>query len=259
VHRSCLNEWRAVSPNAASFSQCDVCQADYQLELKSTGIDCSRYKFAFLVSRDFLILFTFLNAMTTLFSVLIWLIDGARARDDIYGYLDLKPPPHLFTDWLSGWLLFFFILGLFGIFASIMKLCNCLCCSEPTRPTYDTYNYGFGGYYFYFCWVPYPMDYGHHSQHSSVYGCCGNCGSCNCGGGSLNCGGGDVKGGEGLIIVLIVIVILIIAIGLIVGVVLIIAFGVQVVQKHVHVLRAREKAGQWVVVDLASDVEIAVN
>ena len=98
-----------------------------------------------------------------------------------------------------------------------MKLCNCLCCGEPTKPTYDSYNYGmslflcpkherltnvagFGGYYFYMCWMPYPIDYGGHYHHHGWYGGCGNCGNCgncncNCHGG--NCSSGDVKGGGG--------------------------------------------------------------
>jgi len=259
VHRSCLDEWRAVSPNAASFSRCDVCNAEYKMELKTTGMDCSTCKFAFLISRDFLIFLVLLNGLTTLFSVLVWLIDGERLRDKLYEYVGVPEPPHLVTDWLAGWAVLLFFLGLFGIFASIMKLCNCLCCGEPTKPTYDSYNYGFGGYYFYMCWMPYPIDYGGHYHHHGWYGGCGNCGNCNCNCHGGNCSSGDVKGGgDGLIVLLLVVVLLIIIIGLVVGIFLIILFGMRVVGKHIHVLRTRERAGQWIVCDLA-DAECGIN
>jgi len=252
VHRSCLDEWRAVSPNTSSFSQCDVCHFDYQMTYDEPCFDWGPIKFTFLISRDFLILLAIVNTVTTLFSVLLYLINALPVEEDAFNYLNLPILPDIVMYWIAGWLLFFFCLGIFGIVVGFMWICNCLtCCTAPEKPTYHSYHYGWGGYYFYAFWWPYPITYDNYHHHNYSGGGCGNC---NCSGGSCsvgNCNGGGGGGNDsGLLVVLLIIVIVIIVVGIIVGVILIILFGIRVADKHIHVLRARHKAGHWIVTDL---------
>eukprot|EP01089_Gocevia_fonbrunei_P009547 TRINITY_DN2187_c0_g1_i1.p1 TRINITY_DN2187_c0_g1~~TRINITY_DN2187_c0_g1_i1.p1 ORF type:complete len:311 (-),score=36.70 TRINITY_DN2187_c0_g1_i1:23-955(-) len=255
VHRSCLDEWRAVSPNPTSFAHCDVCQFEYQLIYEGEGgCDWQKIKFSFLVTRDFLLLFLIINTITSLCSLFIWAVDKDYVqRDQLCKYLHLGSPPHLLINWVSGWAFFFFCLGIMAIFYSLLKCCGCLDCGKESRGyTHDTYNYnGFGVYYCWFCWYPGPT-------YNS--GSCGSCGLCGCGnctgssGNSTNCSGGDCKVDDagGLVALLVVIVILIIIIGAIVGILLVVLFGMAVAKRHVYVLNQRAKAGRYVVADLST-------
>jgi uncharacterized membrane protein len=245
VHRSCLNEWRAVSPNPTSFSQCDVCGYEYELEYQEEGgFDWSKLKFAFLLSRDFLIFFAIINAVATLCSLFMWGVDRNRERDKFFTDVLHWSPPHLFIDWVYGWALFFFVIGLLSIFLGIAKFCNCFvgCCDTPTH---STYNYGWGGYYCYVCWIPDPAPTG---------GSCGtcSCNDCNVGHCHGDCGGGDCKdGAAALLVILIIIIIAIIVIGVVVAVFLGVTLGMRIVARHLHVLQNRHRAGQFLVVDLS--------
>ncbi|KAL6064679.1 CYSTM domain-containing protein [Balamuthia mandrillaris] len=234
VHRRCLNEWRAVSPNPTSFSRCDVCHQDYQMEFVGESKGCPKCYFAFLLSRDFLVFFLSINLFAFLCSLFLWGVDRDRARDKVFTeWLDWANPPPLFLDWLYGWLLFFFIVGILSIMAAIMAWLDLCCC---TPPTYSTYNYGWGGYYCWVCYVP-PSNGGSDCD-------CGGCSGCD----------GDCNGNNdgSILIVLAVIVIIIIVVGLIVATVMGVMLGIRIVKRHWHVLHARREAGSWQVVDLAS-------
>jgi len=258
VHRKCLDQWRAVSPNAESFYTCDICHRDYQLQYQEVR-NCSTYKFAFYVSRDFIIFFILVNIITTLLSVIIWGIDRDRERDKIFYEVKLSTPPSLFVDWLYGWAALFFLLGIFGILYALAKFCGCLknCCNQP--PTHNTYYYGCDYYYCFLCYYPTPVN----SGGTSCGDCsnCGNCGNTNCdgcsGGNCGNCGGGG-GGGDGgdalaiLLIIFLVIVIIIILIGVAVAIILLIMLGIRTVSRHLHYLQQKQKAGSYVVVDLSA-------
>eukprot|EP01087_Luapelamoeba_hula_P023266 TRINITY_DN851_c1_g1_i1.p1 TRINITY_DN851_c1_g1~~TRINITY_DN851_c1_g1_i1.p1 ORF type:complete len:362 (-),score=15.86 TRINITY_DN851_c1_g1_i1:34-1119(-) len=260
VHRSCLDEWRAVSPNPLSFDHCDICRTPYEMEFvgeKEAG--CPRLLFAFLLTRDFLIFALIVNAVATLCSVLVWAGDSHRQRDLLFDKIHWSGAPHLLIDWFYGWVAFFFVIGLMGIIFGLGTMCGLCCCSSSSRksPTYDTYYYGSG---WYFCFWPSPYyDYGDYGAHA--HSCCGACycgdgsccGDCSCGHcsggcGHCNCGGMD---GSGLLLVLLVVVILIVCIGFIVGMVFMVMYGIKVVKAHIHILEYRFKAGQWRVKDLS--------
>merc|ERR1712232_1243360 len=192
------------------------------------GMDCTKLKFTLLISRDFAVFFLGLNVLVILCSLILWGADRQRERDILFTkYLHWSHPPHLLIDYVCGWLLFLFTVGLISILYFTAWFCGWLCC-DPDPPTYDTYNYGFGGYYCYFCWFP-TWDVSSHHHHQHLCGHCGAVGSC----GDCNCKGND---GTALLVILVVIVILIILLGLIVLIGMTIVLGSRVVKQHAHVL-----------------------
>eukprot|EP01088_Endostelium_zonatum_P004330 TRINITY_DN15559_c0_g1_i2.p1 TRINITY_DN15559_c0_g1~~TRINITY_DN15559_c0_g1_i2.p1 ORF type:complete len:111 (+),score=24.77 TRINITY_DN15559_c0_g1_i2:39-371(+) len=54
VHRECLNQWRAVSPDPKSFSICDVCHTTYQLEyIPDEEVCCANWRYHFYCEEAF--------------------------------------------------------------------------------------------------------------------------------------------------------------------------------------------------------------
>merc|ERR1711916_30767 len=62
VHRSCLDQWRSVSPRMDSFYKCDLCQTSYVFDMKEEGEGgASKCRFYSLVARDCFAVFLALN------------------------------------------------------------------------------------------------------------------------------------------------------------------------------------------------------
>ncbi|ELR17039.1 zinc finger, C3HC4 type (RING finger) domain containing protein [Acanthamoeba castellanii str. Neff] len=250
VHRGCLDRWRAVSTNSTSFSRCDLCHADYQMDYRAEGASvCEGLKVASWITLDFTLFILAVNAAAALCSLLVWAVDRDRQRDRIFSEaMHVSVPPALVVDWLFGWLAFFFVLGVLGLCYAIGRWCCGVSCDAGTccyGPSYSPY-YGHGDCYFYWCFVP---DFSCHStahHHSSDCGSCGSCGGCgNC---NMDCKGD----GEALLIILAVVVILLILLGFFIGIGLAIMVGVKMVKRRMDVIHNKYKAGQWVVLDLTA-------
>lgn len=156
VHRRCLDEWRAISPNPDSFHRCDVCKTEYVFKEVPVKYDCCdpRVNTAFLIMLDFLVVFVIWQIMVLFCTLLVWLCDWNRVRDKYFP----EGAPKFGIDYLGGLLLFFFILGIFGIIIGTMKLFQWMCSSgskEPVNYTYDTYPY----YNTWEIWVIYIWKY----------------------------------------------------------------------------------------------------
>jgi len=244
VHRSCLNQWRAVSHNSESFYNCDVCKFEYVIKTKLVNEHAARCKFTLLVMRDFIGILAAVQLVIFLFAGIVFLCDWDRERDQIF--------PHGWSkvsiDYVCGICTMFFLLGLYGCFLAL-KWC---CCESKESSasqyhhTYSTYPYGWGYYYIWF-W-PSPGGYN---------GCTCDCGNCNTSGSS--CGGGncDTKGDSSILVVLGIIVLVIIAIGAVVGIVLMTVVVSRIIQRHIHVLRMLRIAESSEVVDLEKEPLVA--
>lgn len=244
VHRSCLNEWRAVSPNPRSFTHCDICGTEYQMRFEKKGRALAEAKFAFLIIRDFTIALLINQVLVLLCSVFIW---GIQLTDPT-PFVDAgwDHPPVWFVAYIYGWLFFFFMLGCFGLVSGVLWLCGCCdgsLCGRRGATTYDTYNYGWTGYYFWFFYFPSPSTHYHHNHHHIGGLSSTDCSGCDCKGNS------DV--GDGLLYVLIALVVLIIILGIVFALVLTVLIAYFIVTRHWRVLRQRHNAGRWVVDDLS--------
>jgi len=232
VHRTCLDEWRAVSRNPRSFSHCDVCGFEYRTEFVSQDCDCSKLKYGLVVTRDALIFLAVINGIQLLLSLFLWGVDRDHTLDHFFSDRLNINMPHFVAAYIFGWPLFFFVVGLFGISMGIAHSCG-LC----TPATHSTYNYGYGSHYCFFCFWP----------------------SCNCPGGGGNCSGRDCNCSgskdckEGLGVVLLVIVVVVIVIGLIIAIAFTVYIFYVIITRHFHILHQRHLAGQWVVKDLSNE------
>jgi len=186
VHRSCLDAWRAYSPNESSFTHCDVCHYEYRFR-ERPDLRASRiWRFAMYVARDFIGAMVIVQCVIALLALICW---GADKKSGVL--LHVFPVTWQPIAVYYVWGLFFFSLcaAIYGFMLGIYW-----CCADTSqtrrssRVTYDTYPYYWG--YYYWWWYPYPGTYG---------GCCPIC-DCSCGGGHghgacctcgcpTNCGG----------------------------------------------------------------------
>jgi hypothetical protein len=99
-----------------------------------------RVNTAFLIMLDFVVVFVIWQIMVLFCTLLVWLCDWNRVRDKYFS----PDAPHFGIDYLCGLLLFFFVLGIFGIIIGTIKLFQWMCSSgskEPVNYSYDTYPY----------------------------------------------------------------------------------------------------------------------
>eukprot|EP01112_Ceratiomyxa_fruticulosa_P011870 TRINITY_DN3265_c0_g1_i4.p1 TRINITY_DN3265_c0_g1~~TRINITY_DN3265_c0_g1_i4.p1 ORF type:complete len:335 (+),score=43.65 TRINITY_DN3265_c0_g1_i4:733-1737(+) len=253
VHRQCLNDWRAFSPNPSSFTTCDVCHFPYVLKNEPGEKECaSRLRFGLYITRDLLGVTLLFQAIVVLLAFFVHLIDSNKDRATFF-------PENwslLSVDYVCGLLTFFFFLGIYGIIFSIYWCCSGSSSSSSSSRsynyvTYDTYPYNWGFYYYWF-WLPPGPGVGN-------VGCCpccystaacptGTCDNAHCG--NLKCGDGDSSVyGIGLLIVLG----LIITIGVIVGLVFLSILVSRIFHRHIHILRKVRDARKLVVADLEAE------
>jgi len=248
VHRSCLNSWRAVSPNVSSFTNCDVCGSAYVFK-ERPDLRASRVRrFVLYFARDFLGAMIIVQAIVALFSVIVWGFD--KSSDTLLHVFPSSWHP-LSVYYVWGLFVFSLCAALYGFILGIY-----MCCSSPTSKgaiTYNTYPYGWG-YYYIWC-GPYPGTYGgccpacdcsNHGHH----GCCGGCGGCACSSpGCGGCGGSsDSNGGAMGTLALIVLIV-----GVVIGFIVMVVIATVVVRKHVQILRKYQDAREMEVVDLEKE------
>jgi len=251
VHRDCLNTWRSVSPNPASFSRCDICHEHYYMRRKSLGAG-PYAKMIFGMLRDiFLVILVVALIIAIPGGCIAGLEYATHFMDDLISDSDavevITNP--VFDIFVWGAAFDCFIIGLcgigYGIAKCIGKTCEtCCCCPVGERAntyyTYNTYSYHSTipswWWWYVFLSPPRSMDpccccccccmdccsCEHHHHHGGGYGNCSgctcDCGNCDCDCKDCNCGGCDCGGGNsdcgdaGAILLVIVIVIVIIII-----------------------------------------------
>jgi len=244
VHRSCLNQWRAVSPNPNSFTHCDVCGFEYLLKEPHEHKTLSRkMKFVFLVTRDFLSVLTVMQLIICLFGLIVWGIDKNRGRDAFFPG-NWSP---FSIDYVCGLLAFFFLLGVYGVIVGMYY-----CCCEQGHHDVTAYNYPyFWGYYYIWFW-PYPSN-------TTCCPCCyvADCHSCFACNGCGDCNVGSGDGNNSLMAILLVVVIVVIVIGAIVGIVFATIIFSKIVHRHMHIVKKLDEANSREVVDVIEHVQPA--
>jgi len=245
VHRSCLNAWRAYSPNESSFTHCDVCHFEYRFK-ERPDLRASRIgRFVMYVARDFIGAMIIVQGIIALLATICW------AADKSSGTL-LRVFP---TTWNTlavyyVWGLFFFSLcaAIYGFILGIYW-----CCADTSRTrksqsvTYDTYPYFWG--YYYWWWYPYPGTYG---------GCCpcdcycagghGHTGCCTCACPSCGDCGGHCESKDNNAMGLLAIVVLVV--GIVIGVIVCTVIAALIIRNHMKILRRKQDAREMEIVDL---------
>jgi len=111
--------------------------SDFFMEYRGEdGKTCALIQMVSWITLDFVIFILAINFLSTLCSLFVFAVDHGRARDQLFPeWLGVSAPPHLVVDWLFGWLLFFFLLGLLGL---IITCCS-FCCRSSGSPTDISY------------------------------------------------------------------------------------------------------------------------
>jgi len=256
VHRSCLNNWRAVSPNENSFTNCDVCGTKYVFR-ERPDLRASRIRrFVLYFARDFLGAMLIVQAVIALLSTIAWGVDkdsGTMLRV----FPSTWHPVAVYYVW--GLFIFSLCAALYGFILGIY-----MCCSSDKSSTsgssggiyYNTYPYGWG-YYYIWCW-PYPGNYGgccpacDCSTHGHQ-GCCGGCGGCACHspgscGSCGSSGGSDTNNSAMGTLALVVLIV-----GVVIGFIVMVVIATVIIRKHVKILRRYQDAREMEVVDLSKE------
>jgi len=284
VHRNCLDTWRSVSPNAESFSRCDVCLQKYLFRIHEESRTWSNVKFALLVFRDLFACILVVNLVIIALGSLVYLADPEAQIGKWIPSFRLAP-----VDWPNtaraaiviyegGGLFFLFLLGIFGSIYSCYLCMNRQTVQQRRQSSLHYNNYPYTSYtgndcYFVYCNC---VDYSHHHTHPCCTCCYANC-CCPGGGhgapamghvvgggahighvggcGNCNCSGGDCKG-DGmhiLLILLLIVVVIIILLGLFFGIIACVVGTTRIMNNHIHVLNNRRKVAVFEVLDLATE------
>lgn len=275
VHRRCLDTWRMVSQNPDSFYKCDICHTEYQFEQNkkmnsASSVWCSYMKYGFLVTFDISLIVAVWQAIVVTFAVIVHFADVENQR------MKRFPNGHvLAVDYLCGLLLFFFLLGVIGLFAGCTYLVYKCCCSNNTSSysdsdnasyRYNTYPYHSTSYYsswdsfwFYMFWWNYSFTPYHGPGHvdccSSVScsgGDCGDCSNCNCSNFNIDLGNGNDSGGAVAVIgvILLIVAIVMIVIGVFVGIALMTFLVAGILKRRVSIIKKRDEVIGYRVMDL---------
>jgi len=247
VHRSCLNTWRAVSPNPKSFTTCDVCNTQYVLRERPDMKSSRVWRFALYFARDFFGAMLVIQAIIVSLAAICWALDK---QDEAMRNVFPRNWSALAVYYVWGLFVFSIIAALYGI---ILGLHAC-CCGGNRKDVYhhshSTYPYGWGYYYI---WVnPYPGNYG---------GCCPTCDcscsehccactNCACTGGG--CGGKcDSNNGDGSALGMAALIVLIV--GIVIGFIVMTVVATMILKKHADILNKRQDAREMEVVDLSRE------
>jgi len=118
VHRKCLDNWRSINKDGRSFKYCDVCQFEYIIEpvIDDPSADRKRlWIFRLLVTRDILLILLLFQA------IIIGMTFSLEAMDKKNNSIKQFYPTSMSSFliyYLSSLILFFGLLGLFGLIAS---------------------------------------------------------------------------------------------------------------------------------------------
>eukprot|EP01111_Echinosteliopsis_oligospora_P009104 TRINITY_DN2609_c0_g1_i3.p1 TRINITY_DN2609_c0_g1~~TRINITY_DN2609_c0_g1_i3.p1 ORF type:complete len:330 (-),score=74.23 TRINITY_DN2609_c0_g1_i3:58-1047(-) len=252
VHRRCLDQWRAYSPNQPrSFYYCDVCGFQYRLQEKPEMRASRIRRFILYVLRDFI------GAMLLMQFIIALLASITFAADRSDGKLRKVFPetwPQIGTFYVWGLFWFSLLASLYGLLLLLVWACS----STKRNVSYNTYPYGWGYYYLWF-WNPNP-GCGQLCPLCDCSCCCcsggggggGGCGSCGCHCSGSGCGGGSSgssNNGSGMGLMAIIILVLAVVIGLIV----IVVIASLIISKHMGVLKRLQDTRELEVVDLSDD------
>ena len=210
VHRECLDEWRSLNNSGRAFKYCDVCQFEYIIEpvVDDPSADRKRLlKFRLLVTRDIALIILFLQAAIIGMTFLLKFADKESHK-----IRNLYPSSvnSFGVYYLSSLILFFALLGIFGLVASCFKLAN-----------NDADNRSSCACYGCFCSVP----------------------DCNDSSGNNNCGG-DGAG------ILLVVVVLFAILGVFVGIILSGIIIRKIAKRHTNKLWLKQETKKYIVKDL---------
>jgi len=275
VHRTCLDSWRAASPNPQSFSNCDVCHFTYRLRELREKHRAAQAKFVLLMLRDFFLFAIVVNALILGLGFLASLV---HPNQILHSYL---PSSNLVNpDWSPaaqavaiayecGAVVLLFIIGVVGSCVYCVKLCTKNSRREPSYSSDYYVYYPYNSYYFGDWWFLYWISCQPHSHHvgggndcAACCYCCANGGNCghgaecgNCGGGCGNVDCGKDLGSAALIVVL-VIVLVFVVLGIVFSIIAIIALSSTLSKRHIRVLKNRTNCAVYEVVDLAKHPEL---
>ncbi len=264
VHRSCLDRWRAVSPNLNSFAACDVCKTPYEFEddplLPVDRPCCSpQCKFGLGVTRDILLGLGVAVGLVALFGlVIVPAIDPTRQRDHF-----------LPADWSQaavdvvwGITAFFALVGVIGLIVMMVRclasVCTCCCqgCYQDSDAAHDrayaASTYPYYGNDIWFCYVCYPIPTPMPvSGMARQTNCCGAMG-CDCCTGcshNVNAGGGN---GDGGVVVLVVVVAVLAVLGVVFACILLAMIGGRYVHRYRKLVQRFDEVRNQRVKDLSA-------
>lgn len=211
VHRSCLDQWRAVKEGTA-FSHCTTCKAQFHLLVDLLEDDLGlRMKFWLFVSRDVFLIFAAIQAVIVSFAGVAFLLDrDGKFRNRFADWMLSKHPLPFY--YCVGVVLFFALVGLVGL------LSHCLSCNyRDNDPS---------------C-LPEP---------ECSYGCL-DCEISRSGSGS-----GDDD--DWVCVVIVVVVLVFALLGIFYGFIAATMAFQKIMQRHYHILKKKELTKVYVVVDL---------
>lgn len=282
VHRKCLDQWRTTGIQDKAFTHCTTCNFEYQYEAKEPGCcTCSQEtQYRLLIFRDVMTVLLIILGMMAAVGAITYAAD--KNNKYIPGLLHLctngTDTPSgvgvcssLFGAYtLAGVVFFLASLGLVGLCGYCCVRCNC-CQEDSCRSCDNCYCYWYGHPY-YSSYYYYPYGYGgggythsHNtcciccyssnsggcgSHNASEASCGGACGSCANGGGA-NCNTGDMKG-EGALIALIVVVVILALIGTFFLIYICATLFAAISARHADILRKRIAASEQRITDLSA-------
>ena len=235
VHRSCLDQWRALNSQDLAFSQCTECQTKYQLKLtehprKKQAIFC------LFLSRDLILAMIAVQLVIAFFGLVFYAIalavfdsagDEFATQEQLLGGCETARCV-LGLCYGGGVLLLLFALGILG---------SCVFCNNGCSTSRSLEAVGYV-----------PRRRGHRGIGSSSSSrCCDHwCHGCHCYGCNAD---GDAA--ACLLAVLVIVAVVLVVVGFLVGC-LIAVLGLQaLVQRHVWRLQKRRLVSEYKVVDLA--------
>eukprot|EP01130_Rhizamoeba_saxonica_P015366 TRINITY_DN6875_c0_g1_i1.p1 TRINITY_DN6875_c0_g1~~TRINITY_DN6875_c0_g1_i1.p1 ORF type:complete len:341 (-),score=52.14 TRINITY_DN6875_c0_g1_i1:69-1091(-) len=270
VHRSCLDTWRAVSPNPHSFYVCDVCRAPYHVFEEVQQDPLTKLKFAFIIARDVLLA---ILAFAVIVMVIGWLFEGignvaglTEILDDVFDqYLNNNDEPFdsmgsFPRALIYGFIMFFFFLGITVLFWGCMK---CLEDDDPDYEMHQSYPYRHDSYlgaWLWIYWTPFYWPSYHLHTFFCCYFCCNTCShTCALGASHASCGDGDCdgEGAGGLCLAIIIIILIIAAIGAIFGSLFAFFMFFKLLKRHLRILQKKSAIRRQYVANLEDPDEVA--
>lgn len=236
VHRECLDKWRTIGDERA-FNSCTECLHPYETIRKSndeeTSIKRRRRRYAYYVAKDCI---SFMLIIAFIIGVIALIIFSIDRRCNYYLINALQFKDHM--------MVFYSLFGLFVCLAIVGLISMCMVCnsSDSSGGCCDCCLYNQHGYL-------YPHYYFQQQPVCCICPDASCCRDCNCRGGDNDCGK------EGLLLVIILAVIFAL-VGLVVSVFLGAIHLKRIFARHLHILKKRSEAEDYIVVDLEPDGRI---
>ena len=243
-----------------AFSRCPTCKFEYEVEERDEHRTSRLLRFRCLLLRDTCALFLATQLVLSLVSVVLHAADSGGAIPRLYPHrwAERQEKVHLAIGpyYVSAVILCLALLGMLGTY---LRLTNQLP-APPTRPAAARHRVDtsccprccqfYPGEPLLFCDCEPCCRVCCCADHATCGAC--ECGACLEGGGACECGACDLaSGGELILPVLLILLLLFAAIGLFVGIFFATIVVQRAAQKHVYLLQMRSEAQRFVVVDRA--------